>query len=923
MTTKTLLLTLITVFTVFTTAYAIESEPNNSRATANVLSLNAGDNGAINISGDEDWWSVTTTGDGKLDVTLTISNGLNLWCQIYDNDGTILLAQSYTAGTATVSRDGLAAGTYYIRLFPFYLGQLPVYTITNALTVPAQANDVEPNGSRAQAKVLPLNGSRTGHINYYYNNIKDTNDWYRVTTNADGRLRLTMTSANGQNVWAYLYDNDGTTLLAGSYTSGSAVVVNKDGLAAGTYYIRVNTFYSTEWAPYTLSDSLFVPTEPNDTEPNGTKEQALTLPLNGSVTGHNNYYYNQVKDTVDWYKVTTTADGRLRLTMTSGNGQNVWAYLYDNNGTTLLAQGYTSGSAAVVNKDGLAAGTYYIRVNTYYTSEWAPYTLSDSLFSPAQANDTEPNDSRAQAINLPLNGSKTGHTNYYYNNVKDTSDWYRLTTNADGMISITIQSHNGQNVWAYLYDNNGTTLIEAKYTTTSITYTVDGLSQGTYYLRIKTYYTTEWAPYTISNTLTTYTNGNDTEPNNNFTQAKTITANGTATGHVNFYYNNAKDAVDFYKINYTGTGNLTLVFNQQNRLKFGSVEATWFQVFKDTTAGPIYSQYHYATSGNINLTNLAQGYYYIKVFTYYNGNFADFSSYSITNTFTQVNIANLTVTGGTTASAICDSTGVIALKCGGSNAPYTVQLFRFGIPYGTTRVITNTNQFTYTNLPTGFYQARVYGDGASGNAFGTSIGISLMPQPTALTTTNIQATQARLSFTTFPACTDGYGVQYRKTGDSEWILDTAVKSPFNLKNLTPGTTYSWRVASGDTANGYTALSRYSDSLTFTTLSAGFATAEYSADNSTSAFSNPGKVSAYPNPARNQVTLQFGTGMQGKYTITIKDMNGRIMWINRNADAKVMNNISVSVANWPGGMYLLEITGKNNEPVTHQKIIVAH
>ena len=88
--------------------------------------------------------------------------------------------------------------------------------------------------------------------------------------------------------------------------------------------------------------------------------------------------------------------------MTSANGQNVWAYLFDNDGTTLLASGYTSGSAVVVNKDGLAAGTYYIRVNTYYTSEWAPYTLSDSLFKPTQANDTEPNNSRAQALTLYL-----------------------------------------------------------------------------------------------------------------------------------------------------------------------------------------------------------------------------------------------------------------------------------------------------------------------------------------------------------------------------------------------------------------------------------------------------------------------------------------------------------------------------------------
>ncbi len=261
-------------------------------------------------------------------------------------------------------------------------------------------------------------------------------DWYKVTTTADGRLRITMASANGQNVWAYLYDNDGTTLLGSGYTSGTSVVVNKDGLASGTYYIRVNTFYNTEWAPYTISDSLFSPSEPNDTEPDSTKAQALTLPLNGNAIGHINYYYNNHTDSIDWYKVTTNADGRLRLTMKSGNGQNVWAYLFDNDGTTVLASGYTAGNSVVVNKDGLAAGTYYIRVNTYYTSEWAPYTLSDSLFKASPANDAEPNDNKAQALVLPLNGRANGHTNYYYNLKKDTADWYSLTTTADGMITI-------------------------------------------------------------------------------------------------------------------------------------------------------------------------------------------------------------------------------------------------------------------------------------------------------------------------------------------------------------------------------------------------------------------------------------------------------------------------------------------------------
>ena len=322
----TLLVAFLLSLCAWNLANAAETEPNDSRAQANTLALNGNNTGSIGTSTDLDWWKVTTNSDGKLDVTITVSNGLYIWCQIYDNDGSTLLSQQYTSGNITVSKDGLAAGTYYVKLYPYYSGEKPNYTIANTLTVPAQANDDEPNNTTGQANVLPLNNKKTGHINYYYNGATDSEDWYKVTTTEDGRLRLTMASANGQNVWAYLFDNDGTTQLAAGYTSGTAVVVNKDGLAAGTYYIRVNTYYTNEWAPYTLSDSLFSPTEPNDAEPDSTKAQALTLPLNGSKKGHINYYYNNHRDSVDWYKVTTNADGRLRLTMTSGNGQNVWAY---------------------------------------------------------------------------------------------------------------------------------------------------------------------------------------------------------------------------------------------------------------------------------------------------------------------------------------------------------------------------------------------------------------------------------------------------------------------------------------------------------------------------------------------------------------------------------------------------------------------
>ena len=363
-----------------------------------------------------------------------------------------------------------------------------------------------------------------------------------------------------------------------------------------------------------------------ESEPNNDRNSANTLMLNGSDNGSLSPAGDQ-----DWWKLITTNDGKISISLTPPAGQNVWIYLFDNDGTTLLNSTYST-ATFTLNKDGLAAGTYYIRVNGYYGTETGAYSISNTLTSPTQANDVEQNGTKAQAKVLPVNATKTGHINYYYNTQKDSADWYKITTTADGRLQLNMASGNGQNVWAELFDTDGSTYITGSYTTGNGTVVdIDGLKQGAYYVRVRTYYTSEWAPYTLSNTCTFYTNAGDAEPNELYSQAKTIPANGSVTGHISFYGSGSRDNVDIFKINYTGSGNMTINFNQENRLKIGSAPPTWMQVYKDTALAPIYSNYFYSTSGNINLTSLTQGYYYVKVFTYYTGNFTDFSSYSISN----------------------------------------------------------------------------------------------------------------------------------------------------------------------------------------------------------------------------------------------------------------------------------------------------
>ncbi len=388
-------------------AYSTESEPNNTRAQANILALNGSNKGAINPAGESDWWKVTTTSDGQLNITWTAKGGHYTYAYLYDNDGTTVLASNYTSGTATISYDGLQPGTYYVQVYCYNVNDTSNYSISNTLTLAALTNDAEPDGLYTQANTMALNGSITGHVGFYYNHVRDTVDWYKFTTTGDGLVNLQLAISNGQYAYWYLYDGNGTTVLNGTYTSGTANY-NYDGLAAGTYYVKIFCYSTSGFATYTLTNTFTAPAQANDVEPNGTPAQAKVLPLNGKKTGHIGYYYTVHRDTVDWYKFTTTGDGKVKLTMTPANGQYVYWQLYDNNGTTYLNGTYTSATASYYT-DGLAAGTYYVKIFAYSTSGFAPYTIGDSLFTPAQANDAEPNGTIAQAVNFSLNSTVTGH----------------------------------------------------------------------------------------------------------------------------------------------------------------------------------------------------------------------------------------------------------------------------------------------------------------------------------------------------------------------------------------------------------------------------------------------------------------------------------------------------------------------------------
>lgn len=287
---------------------------------------------------------------------------------------------------------------------------------------------------------LPLNTTKAASNN-------GLPDVYKLTSNGDGRIKLVLKSTSGTGLNLKMLDKDSNTVISttnvSAFTSG---IGGKDGLAAGVYYVIVTPSAAVPYS-YSIQDSLFAPVLANNIEPDSTRALARTLALNSQTTGHIGYYYNVHRDTTDWYKVTTTGDGLIKLGITSATGNAITMKLLDNNGTTVLGSVNSSGTTStLLSKDGLAAGTYYVTVKMANTSIFSTYTLADTLVAAAGANDIEPNGTALIPDYLSVNSTTTGHIGYYYNQQRDTLDWYKIIRTGPGTMSFTIANNGSQRI---------------------------------------------------------------------------------------------------------------------------------------------------------------------------------------------------------------------------------------------------------------------------------------------------------------------------------------------------------------------------------------------------------------------------------------------------------------------------------------------
>jgi Leucine-rich repeat (LRR) protein len=81
----------------------------------------------------------------------------------------------------------------------------------------------------------------------------------------------------------------------------------------------------------------------------------------------------------------------------------------------------------------------------------------------------------------------------------------------------------------------------------------------------------------------------------------------------------------------------------------------------------------------------------------------------------------------------------------------------------------------------------------------------------------------------------------------------------------------------------------------------------------SKMNNHSFISVYPNPAKTNATISFNA--DGKYTITVSNVSGKILQTKTGVANKGRNTIQLNVSNYAGGMYLITITDEKSKKQT--------
>lgn len=213
----------------------------------------------------------------------------------------------------------------------------------------------------------------------------------------------------------------------------------------------------------------------------------------------------------------------------------------------------------------------------------------------------------------------------------DEVDWYKLYVSRDSNVNLSLKSNEGKDVKLYLYSKDGDShdyLGEDHWNTKSVRYISEGLSVGTYYIKVTSDISGSY------NLVADYENQdteNDIENNDNYVSANNLKVNESLNGHIgNLLENGARDTVDFYKFTLAKDGVVNVKLNHNN-----GKDIKLYLYGKDGDNYDYIEEDHWnSKSARYISAGLAAGEYYVKITS------ENYGTYTLNSTFTEDALIN-------------------------------------------------------------------------------------------------------------------------------------------------------------------------------------------------------------------------------------------------------------------------------------------
>jgi hypothetical protein len=373
------------------------------------------------------------------------------------------LASSVRGGTSAESiSSSLAAGNYFVRVYP-YSGNT-TYTLALSATPTAPADNAG-NTLAAARNIGTLTSNQTFSD---WVGSADTNDFYRFDLAQASNVSLALNGLSADADVQLLNSTGGA--LASSTRGGTSAESISSALAAGSYFVRVYPYSGNTSYNLTLSAAPIAP-------PDNAGNTLTTARNIGTLTTSSQTFSDWVgsADTNDYYRFDLAQASNVSLVL-NGLGADADVQLLNIRGVQ-VAISQSAGSTAESISSALTAGTYFVRVFPYSGNTTYNLTLS--------ATPTAPPDNAGNTLAAARNiGTLTSSQTFSdWVGSADTNDYYRFDLAQAANVSLSLNGLS-DNADVQLLSNSGVQVAISQSVGSTAESISSALVAGTYFVRV-------------------------------------------------------------------------------------------------------------------------------------------------------------------------------------------------------------------------------------------------------------------------------------------------------------------------------------------------------------------------------------------------------------------------------------------------------